>query len=281
MLRNNDPSEKITYSTALIKCHIADNRVSYGTGFFINLHKYEGICVTLLITNNHVIRGSSITELEVCEANTDNMPVDDRTVSFRFDSSLWTPHRDASVDLCCIPIAVIERYRCIEDLGKLCFICPFEIDHIPSEEQLNQLTAIEEVIMVGYPLGIFDYYNHKPIVRRGITATHPNKDYLNTKVSLLDIAAFHGSSGSPVVILNPGSCFFSNHNPLGNRIILLGVVYGGFDNSKKASPQVVEIPTQQSDDINITYYNLAAMIKAEKILDFEEMLLAGMIRTDL
>lgn len=34
---------------------------------------------------------------------------------------------------------------------------------------------MEDVVMIGYPIGLSDTYNHKPIIRRGITASHPKK----------------------------------------------------------------------------------------------------------
>lgn len=52
--------------------------------------------------------------------------------------------------------------------------------------------------MVGYPDGIWDEFNNQPIVRRGITATHPKNDFNGKGEFLIDAVCFPGSSGSPV-----------------------------------------------------------------------------------
>ena len=58
--------------------------------------------------------------------------------------------------------------------------------------------------MIGYPIGLIDEYNNKPIVRKGITATTYNIDYNGKKEFLIDIACFPGSSGSPIFIRRDG-----------------------------------------------------------------------------
>jgi len=59
--------------------------------------------------------------------------------------------------------------------------------------------------MVGYPVGIWDSANNMPVIRRGITATHPGKDYEGKSEFMIDAACFPGSSGSPVFLFNLGS----------------------------------------------------------------------------
>ncbi|MFR6298982.1 MAG: hypothetical protein ACLUML_07155 [Acutalibacteraceae bacterium] len=74
------------------------------------------------------------------------------------------------------------------------FYIPLETDLIPTESKINELSAIEDIVMIGYPIGISDQYNHKPVIRRGITATHPkriikgkNIFYLIWRVSLVQV----------------------------------------------------------------------------------------------
>ena len=275
-----DISEAITYSTAFIKCAIAGERVSLGTGFFIDVHSQDGKIITLLVTNKHVIKGTIFTEFEVCKANKDNKPIDNETVSFHFNSSLWTPHPDPNVDLCCIPVSAIDEYRCLSDLGKKCFVSSLQLALIPTKEELNHLMALEEVIMVGYPHGFWDEYNHKPIIRRGITASHPNKDFSGKKETLLDIAMFPGSSGSPVFIVNP--CFhMDNRNFLSRqkRVFFLGIAHE--DCTKRENIYLSFFNTLKTIFcVKIkAHMNLALMIKSERILDFEKMIQNGEIRT--
>jgi hypothetical protein len=73
---------------------------------------------------------------------------------------------------------------------------------IPTAEQLEGLAALEDIVMVGYPIGLWDKVNNMPIIRRGITATHPKLPYNGREEFMIDAACFPGSSGSPVVLYN-------------------------------------------------------------------------------
>jgi len=57
--------------------------------------------------------------------------------------------------------------------------------------------------MIGYPNGLWDHVNNLPLIRRGITASHPGVDYQiegqnGPGVTVIDMACFPDSSGSPV-----------------------------------------------------------------------------------
>ena len=287
-MREMDLSEQITYSTVLIKAVNKDN-ICYqtGTGFIMILcqNKETKNNVKVLITNKHVIDGSDSTELELCQEDDDGNPIDTKTIVFRFKSSLWISHPDPLVDLCCIPIDTIcynnqsVHSRC----GGSCFVNFLSFDLIPSQEQLKTLFAFEEIIMIGYPTGLSDEYNHKPIVRRGITASHPLKDYRGKKEVLLDVAMFQGSSGSPVFIFNP-CCFSTNNNRFnyGKRLYLLGVAYREFITPNEEPHDLLDKIRKHLLKIDTSFpMNLARMIKSEMILDFEKMLQDGRIKVDL
>lgn len=58
--------------------------------------------------------------------------------------------------------------------------------------------------MIGYPNGIMDNFNCKPVVRKGITATNLKLDYDGKPVFMIDAACFPSSSGSPVFLRKTG-----------------------------------------------------------------------------
>jgi len=100
---------------------------------------------------------------------------------------------------------------------------------IPSEDALAELDALEEVIFIGYPNGIWDRKNFLPIMRRGITATPVTVDFQGKKQFLIDASVFPGSSGSPVFILNVG--MYTNKfgvTKVTSRLLFLGVVASVF-----------------------------------------------------
>ena len=127
--------------------------------------------------------------------------------------------------------------------------------------------------MIGYPIGLSDQYNHKPIVRRGITASHPRKNYQGKKETLLDMACFPGSSGSPVFILNQGSFTTPTGISIGNRIYLLGILYGGPQYDATGVLQFANLPNMPVPVTSIPA-NLGVMIKSERLLEFENIIKA-------
>src|SRR5439155_8993915 len=67
-------------------------------------------------------------------------------------------------------------------------------------DDLTAFDAVEDIVMVGYPSGLWDSTNNYPLVRRGITASHPGIDFEGKPQIAIDMACFEGSSGSPVLL---------------------------------------------------------------------------------
>lgn len=266
-------AEKITYSTVLIRCDYADGTSGSGTGFIINLchDKEKGICVPVLITNNHVVENSVKTVFDFCQADENGNPLDTVPLSFTYTGNAWIHHPNKDVDLRCLFLA--EALNKLRETDTRIFYISLETDLIPTEQDLADLSAIEDVVMVGYPIGLSDTYNHKPIVRRGITSSHPKKDYQGRKETLLDMACYPGSSGSPVFILNQGIYPTPTGAAAGTRILLLGVLYGGHEFNARGVLQFANLPNVPVPVTHIPI-NLGLMIKAERILEFEAMIKA-------
>lgn len=270
MNHNMSLSEMVTYSTVLIQCEYADNTSGSGTGFIINLcnDKETNKCIPVLITNNHVVENSKKTVFEFCRADKKGNPIDVESFSFICKINNWIHHPDCNIDLCCLPLG--PAFNEMQNGGIKIFYIPLETSMIPTKNVLNELSAMEDVTMVGYPIGLSDTYNHKPIMRRGITASHPKKDYKGESEILVDMACFPGSSGSPVFILNEGAFTTSNGIMPGNRIILLGILYGGPQFNAQGVLTFANLPNAPRPVINIPT-NLGMIIKAEKILEFENI----------
>ena len=128
--------------------------------------------------------------------------------------------------------------------------------------------------MVGYPNGIWDSKNNKPIFRKGITATDIKYDYNGKKEFVIDAACFPGSSGSPVLIFNQGMYTdkFGNTYAGSGRAKLLGVLYAGPQYVTEGEIKTVVIPTvERSIAISQIPNNLGYVIKAERILELEKL----------
>lgn len=263
-------SEMITYCTVLIQCKYSDGTSGSGTGFIINLctDTSKKTCIPVLVTNNHVVENSIETTFEFCKADKDGNPIDTEPFSFVYPGNAWIHHPDKSLDLCCLLLAeaLTEARKRNIDI----FYIPLETSLIPSNDKLAQLSAMEDVVMVGYPIGLSDTYNHKPIIRRGITSSHPKKDYQGKTETLLDIACYPGSSGSPIFILNQGAYTDQNDIIMGNRLYLLGVLYGGHEFTAQGILHFSNLPNVPVPITRIPI-NLGIMIKSARILEFETL----------
>lgn len=267
-------SEQLTYSTVRIECQYDDGGSGTGTGFFFRFleNKETGLHVPVVITNKHVINGSVKGRLLFTKADINGEPQDREHLTVDFDKfeSYWRKHPNPEVDLCAMPIAPFINEA--EKRKEKLFYISLDMTMIPSFEQMNELSALEEILMIGYPNGIWDSINNKPILRKGITATHPNLDYNGKKEFMIDAACFPGSSGSPVFVFNEGGYTDKKGNTyMGrSRIILLGALYAGPQHTATGEIKVINVPTsQKAISISSIPNNLGLVIKSERIKELE------------
>ncbi len=266
---NLSPSEEIMYTTVRIECQNQLGNVSTGTGFYF-VFNIKGQSVPLIFTNKHVVRGNEYAKFVIKLQSQDNQYIKDDKTSFHvgdFEKNCIM-HPDENVDLCCLPIASIVNQ--MNEQNRFLFYKSFVEQNIITPEERKELNAIEDVTMIGYPNGLWDFVNNHPIMRHGKTATHPSYNYNGKEEFLIDAACFPGSSGSPVVLFNQGSYTSKNGSFIvGTRIKLLGILYAGPQMVNEGKIKVVDIPTRQ-EAISVSYnmINLGYIINAEKILDF-------------
>ncbi|AWG22725.1 serine protease [Flavobacterium faecale] len=267
-------SEQLTYSTVRIECELKTGGTSTGTGFFFNFleDKTSNTHVPVVVTNKHVIKNASKGKLIITKANEKGEPIDTEHFTLAFDNfeSFWRLHPEADVDLCAMPIAPFVNEA--QKRGDKLFYIPFTKDLLPTEKHKEELTAIEDVLMIGYPNGIWDSVNNMPIFRKGTTATNPLIDYNGKKEIMIDIAAFPGSSGSPVLIFNEGGYRDKKGNTYmgANRIILLGVLFAG--PQATATGEIVMTPNlQRPISVSQIPNNLGLIIKSERIIEMEKL----------
>lgn len=281
--------EQLSFITTRIETSDEDGDIFTATGFFYNFIKYnsEGKQVSripVIITNRHVVEGSAklefklpITKEENKSKSVDQINVSDLTfatltMSIEAESKNYFFHPDDKIDLCAIPIGgIINQMK--EKANLLPFFKAFDhTDIINSETALENLDAVEEIIMIGYPNGLWDEKNNLPIFRKGITATHPAIDYNGRCEFLIDAACFEGSSGSPVYLFDKIETPHKSDNEKKNyREILLGILWAGEAMDVEGEIRQVTKPTRKTQKAIVeVMLNLGVVIKAEKILDFEQ-----------
>lgn len=274
--------EQLAYCTIRVSCELPDNSTSVGTGFFVSFMTEEatGRSIPVIVTNRHVVKGAhtgTFVLTKATDAGDPDIGVFETFVLPHYES-LWIAHPDPSVDLCIMPLAPL--LNAAHTKGTTFFFKSFIEETIASAKLLAELSALEEITMIGYPVGIWDEKNNMPIFRKGVTATHPYIDYHGRKEFVVDIACFPGSSGSPVLLCNLGGYTDRHGNThLGTtRIHLLGVLYAGPQFNAEGEIKVVPIPTGMKPvPVTLMPTNLGYVIKAEKLKEFEPILrkLAG------
>ncbi|MBH8559863.1 S1 family peptidase [Hymenobacter negativus] len=267
-------TEKLAYSTVRIESTDSSGGISNGTGFFFNflLNPEKKTAIPVILTNKHVVNGAVKGRFVLTKADANGKALDDQ--HFPLDVSAfgqrWINHPDPDVDLCAFPIgALLTQLR---SMGHLFAISYLDSSIILKASEEASLDAMEEILMVGYPNGIWDDVNNKPIFRRGVTATHPAKNYRGKKEFVIDAACFPGSSGSPVFIHNVGSYAMKTGSlAIGSRTKLLGLLYAGPQQDITGEIRIVDVPTAQMPmSMSRVMINLGFVIKAERIIELEE-----------
>jgi hypothetical protein len=279
---NLTPIEQLMHATVRIEGSNANGQTSSGTGFFYSFFSFNGQSLPAIITNKHVLRGLIKATLFFTIAKPDGSP--DIGNMLRFDipdiSNAWIGHADAKVDLAILPIAdFIQQMR---NINKKPFLMHLDQSIIPDSQTLQSLLPMEEILVIGYPDGIWDSKNNAPIFRRGITATAPYIHFDGESIFLVDCAIFPGSSGSPVFLYNAAGWITRNGNTVygQTRVMLLGVVYAVAQHSVTGQITIVQAPTATLPiSVSAIPNNLGICVMASRILEFETQLMQSGIFT--
>lgn len=239
---------------------------SQGTGFFFNF-EIDSSLIPAIVTNYHVIHNTDTGILRFTEMGMLNRPMYGSIIEEKISnfSNKWIKH--PTQDLAILPLAPILE-GIYKRTGKITFFRCCSEQYIPDSTISNEISAIEEVIMIGYPKGIWDSKNNLPIVRKGLTATSYFVDYLNNKQFLADIPIYEGSSGSPILILNSGIYSPKGKRPIaGTRLLLLGInsQFYSYEEEGKTVFSVIKPKTKIP-------LNLALIIKSETLLEFKPII---------
>ena len=259
-------TEQLMFNTVRIEAHDG----SSGTGFFFNFKEGE-LTIPVLITNKHVVNynRNETVKFFLHLSEEDGSTTENYAITLQTD---WFFHSEK--DMCFTFInPIFEEVK--KRTGKQVFYVANEESLIPNKIKLMELSALEEIVMIGYPIGLWDSKNNYPIFRKGYTASHPAYDFNTKGIGLADIAAFPGSSGSPIYILNENGYSDKKGNTYleARRIIFLGILYAGPTMNANGEISVVDIPTQQKVISKTSVMtNLGYYIKSEELLEFKNLI---------
>ncbi|MDO7411880.1 serine protease [Acinetobacter baumannii] len=276
MYASGNPLDIIAHTTVRIEC-ITNSGVSTGTGFFFQFleDKEKGSQVPCIVTNKHVIEGAKVGKLYFSPEKTKGIRDLDNHYIFEvadFENK-FILHPDPNVDLAIFPLA--EVINQLKKEQKSFYYVFLNKSNVISESYLQKIPTINDILMIGYPNGIWDTHHNLPIIRKGITATHPKLSYCGKNEFMIDAACFPGSSGSPVFLSYIGSYIDPESQALvaGTKILLLGVLYAGPQHTTTGEIKIINVPTVDKPfAISSIPNNLGLVIQIQKVLDFEDIL---------
>jgi hypothetical protein len=253
--------------------HRSDDKISFGTGFRYSFTS-DGLQFHLIVTAGHNLEKAVAVSIKLHRC--DQLPnfqgqlrKESFDITFEELDRHCVFHPDASVDLVALNYLYVFDAAQQQRVGL--FVPNADESSILDDQTMGKsMSAVEDVLMPGYPLAIFDEANNFPIIRKGTTATHPAIDFNDRPMAAVDIACFPGSSGSPIFLLNEGGLDSrkQGRNKLGRKSpVLLGILTDGavFQSSGISKVSKMPIMTQSDNEtvapINLGYYTKAKAIK--------------------
>jgi len=182
--------------------------ITQGTGFFFEYTSSNKSRFTFIITNKHVVSNSSSGDMTLL-ASKYPFPNKEILDGYVFNIHIptnnwengWLFHPDESIDIAIMNFTPIEKAS--KSNGEFCFytsLCNKDFLH---RNDLNNFSAIEEILTVGYPFQSNNHLKHfYPIARRGVTASPIYLNKNNETKFLIDSQIFKGASGSPICLKN-------------------------------------------------------------------------------
>jgi hypothetical protein len=283
--RSLSNSEKILFTA--IRLVDTTTRIS-GTGFIFGLFHGSQKEFKVIVTNRHVVEPMKSCTFLFHKQLSNEEPDYLGTIPINIADirSEFIAHK--TQDLAIIPIDKYVLDLQAKDTPP--FLVSLIQDNIPTDDELNALNPVEEVLTVGYPNGLSDPLHNLPLFHSGRTATppflpfptttndpeHGNIPYKNDKTFMVDFTTWFGSSGSPVFVYDTAGFIdrTGNMHPLSQRVMLIGIVEGLVSMPVPGTITLNVVPNtiQGTQTVNIPA-NLGMCLSSSSILDFEPMLL--------
>lgn len=152
--------EQLIHSTVRIETVLHDGRISTGTGFYMNFLQKGDTCIPVIVTNKHVVANANIGAFNVTLANNEGLPDTGNHQLFRFADfeNQCVKHPNQNVDLAAFLIGPLVNQ--VQQSGANLFYIPLSTELIPKDEERESYSSMEDIVMIGYPNGIWDAKNN-------------------------------------------------------------------------------------------------------------------------
>ena len=265
MMEINSITKRLLFNTIRVDTVLEDGSEGSGTAFVVS-HAHARGTYTFIVTNRHLVEGVRRGGL-VFTQKRNGQPAFGERFQLNIDDfpHAWFLHPDPEVDLAIIPMRPLEQAA--RDQGVELYYHAIDSRQAPDAATLRSLDALEEVLFVGYPNGVWDQVNLTPILRRGTTATPIALDFEGRPEFLVDAAVYPGSSGSPVFIYQ-NDTLRSNQN-VGRKFLFAGVIAAVF--FREEANHLVSAPVPANNNgamvMGSEMIDLGLVIKAQAVLD--------------
>lgn len=273
-------SNQINQSTVKIDLIENGKHIGSASGFIIGFIVSDSLKVPCLISNKHVLQAVDTVILTFNGEINTNSPMDSVIIRTIVDLNHYKviPHPKVEIDLAALPLNPIGY-----QLGKKGFNIDYTVigeDLIPTVKDQEKFKVVNDILLVGYPIGLSDTTHNNPIFRKGITATNPSIKYNDRNVFLIDASSFPGSSGSPVFLVSSEIERKSNMIYFKERIYLIGILFGGLEYTIQGDVKAVQIPNNfELKSLTNIPINLGVVINAKELFQIKNVI-STMIEND-
>lgn len=261
----NSITKKLLFNTIRVDTELMDGSEGSGTAFVV-AHNHPRGTHSFIVTNRHLVDGVRRGGLVFTQKHNGQPALGKRfQLNIEDFPHAWFMHPDPEVDLAIVPLRPLEQAA--REQGVELYYHVIDSRLVPDVATLNALDALEEVIFVGYPSGVWDEVNLLPILRRGTTATPIALDFEGRPEFLIDAAVYPGSSGSPVFIYQPESL----RAGVGRKFLFAGVVAAVF--FREEANRLVAAPVPANNNtlvLGSEMIDLGLVIKAQAVIDVIE-----------
>lgn len=261
----NSISKKLLFNTIRVDTVLEDGSEGSGTAFVISHAHHRRGDHGFIVTNRHLVDGVRRGGLVFTQKRNGQPALGQRfQINIEDFPHAWFLHPDPDVDLAIIPIRPLEQAARAQ--GVELYYHAIDSRLAPDASVLRALDALEEILFVGYPSGVWDQVNLMPILRRGTTATPMALDFEGRPEFLIDAAVYPGSSGSPVFVYQPDLTRHSQN--VGRKFIFAGVIAAVF--FREEANQLVPAPVPAHHGATVMgseMIDLGLVIKAQAVID--------------
>ena len=260
----NSITKKLLFNTIRVDTVLEDGSEGSGTAFVFSHTSGSGVH-TFVVTNRHLVEGVRSGGLVFTQKRHGQPALGERfQININDFSHAWFLHPNPDVDLAIIPLRPLEQAA--RDQGAELYYHAIDSHLVPDAAALRALDAMEQVIFIGYPSGVWDQVNLMPIMRRGTTATPMELDFEGRPEFLIDAAVYPGSSGSPVFVYQPDSLRPAQSGG-GKKFLFAGVVAAVFFREEANHLVAAPVPANnQSMVMGSEMIDLGLVIKSEAVM---------------